>query len=90
MEARYNSRECEGEQPFVEENMAEEMKKDGEKGGFYLFLGLEFRVKYRTGILYWDYELKPKCPHLEMQFVAVTGVGWLTGDEPRECLVQLP
>ncbi|GKV31920.1 hypothetical protein SLEP1_g40574 [Rubroshorea leprosula] len=90
VQAEFNGTQCGEEQPFVDEKVFEELRRDEEEGKVRFRMGMTLKVLYRTGILSWDYELKPKCPDLEVKLVGATGSGEVArGRRPWICSVPL-
>ncbi|KAK8972487.1 hypothetical protein V6N11_018848 [Hibiscus sabdariffa] len=71
VEMQFNSAQCGDEQPYVEDWVLEGIKEDEEKGEIRLVVGMKLMVSYRTGILGWDYDLKPDCPELHVELFLV-------------------
>ncbi|GMJ13950.1 hypothetical protein like AT3G52460 [Hibiscus trionum] len=88
VEMQFNSAQCGEEQPYVDDWVLEGIKGDEERGEIRFAVGMKLRVSYRTGILGWDYDLKPDCPVLDVELLPGTGNGGVTFDHPKICLVQ--
>ncbi|XWS66586.1 hypothetical protein CRYUN_Cryun05aG0212400 [Craigia yunnanensis] len=86
---KFNSDQCGEEQPFIDDRVLEGIRKDELKGKMSFLIGMKLRVLYRTGILGWDYDLKPECPKIDIKLVPGTGNGGVTFDPPKICLVPL-
>ncbi|WRX23294.1 hypothetical protein QQP08_015781 [Theobroma cacao] len=86
---KFNSTQCGEEQPFIDDRVLEGIRKDEIKGEMSFHIGMKLKVFYRTGILGWDYELKPNCPRVDVELVAGTGDGGVTFDPPKICLFPL-
>ncbi|XVF76113.1 hypothetical protein PTKIN_Ptkin13bG0239600 [Pterospermum kingtungense] len=86
---KFNSEQCGEEQPFIDDGVLEGIRKDESKGKMSFLVGMKMRVLYRTGILGWNYDLKPVCPKLVIKLVPGTGNGGVTFDPPKICLVPL-
>ncbi|XVE61405.1 hypothetical protein DITRI_Ditri06bG0037000 [Diplodiscus trichospermus] len=86
---KFNSTQCGEEQPFIDDRVLEGIKKDEIKGKLSFLIGMKLKVLYRTGILGWDYELKPDCPKIDIKLVAGTGSGEVIFDPPKICLIPL-
>ncbi|OMO68579.1 hypothetical protein COLO4_29585 [Corchorus olitorius] len=89
VQMKFNSTQCGEEQPFLDEKVLEGIKEDEIKGEMSFGIGMKLMVSYRTGILGWDYELKPDCPKVHIGIESGTGNGGVIFDQPKECLVPL-
>ncbi|KAG6744969.1 hypothetical protein POTOM_051610 [Populus tomentosa] len=90
VQIKFNASGCGGgEQPFVEERVLKEIKRDGDNGTLHLGLMLNFQASYRKGPWSWVYWLKAKCTDLDVVFETGPGAGMMIGDEPRACSVPL-
>lgn len=78
-----------GEQPFIEDRVLKEIKRDEDNGTLHLGLMLNLHVAYKKGPWSWIYDLNPRCSDLDVFLVADTGSGTMIGDEPRSCSVPL-
>ena len=86
---KFNSAQCGEEQPFIDDSVLEGIRKDEIKGKMTFLIGMKVRVLCRTGILGWDYYLKPDCPKVDIKLVPGTGNGGVTFDPPEICLIPL-
>jgi hypothetical protein len=90
VQIKFNASGCGGgEQPFVEERVLKEIKRDGDNGTLHLGLVLNFQASYRKGPWSWVYWLKAKCTDLDVLFETGPGAGMMIGEEPRACSVPL-
>lgn len=89
VQMKFNSQQCGEEQPFIDGRVLEGIRKDESKGKMSVLIGMKLRVLYRTGILGWNYDLKPVCPKVDIKLFPGTGNGGITFDLPKICLVPL-
>ncbi|KAJ4823746.1 hypothetical protein Tsubulata_005568 [Turnera subulata] len=78
-----------GEQPFIEDIVLKQIKRDGDNGTLHVGLMLHLQVTFKKGPWSWVYELNPLCSGLDVRFMSGAGVGMITGDDPRPCSVPL-
>ncbi|XVE96305.1 hypothetical protein REPUB_Repub02eG0209800 [Reevesia pubescens] len=89
VQMKFNSAQCGEEQPYIDDSVLDGIRKDEIKGEMSFVVGMKLRVSYRTGILGWDYDLKPDCPKLDIKLVPGTGTGGVIFDQPKICFVPL-
>ncbi|KAM7264548.1 hypothetical protein ACFE04_002231 [Oxalis oulophora] len=86
VEVMFNSSGCVGGQPYVGDEVVEEMKRDiGVEGSLHFKLEMDLVVVYRRAFLSWHYHLKPDCGDLVIKFQPETSNG--LSYSPRVCLI---